>query len=84
MISQGQERIQRLELQLKEQKALTEKALKDYELLNQRTLKLSQDLEDQINTNTQLVSMRGELWNEGASEECSKLRERGCLFICSI
>lgn len=65
-IAQGQERIQRLELQLKEQKvcrnllhkacwltvlqALTEKALKDYELLNQRTLKLSQDLEDQVPT----------------------------------
>lgn len=55
-IAQGQERIQRLELQLKEQKALTEKALKDYELLNQRTLKLGQDLEDQINTNTQLLA----------------------------
>lgn len=35
---------------------MTEKALKDYELLNQRTLKLSQDLEDQINTNTQLLA----------------------------
>lgn len=30
--------------------------MKDYELLNQRTLKLSQDLEDQINTNTQLLA----------------------------
>src|SRR6185437_6397710 len=54
LISQGNERIQRLELQLKEQKSLTEKALKDYENLNQRTTKLQQDLEEQINNNTQL------------------------------
>jgi hypothetical protein len=43
-------------LQLKEQKSLTEKALKDYETLNQRTQKLQQDLEEQINNNTQLLA----------------------------
>ncbi len=55
-ISQNQEKIQRLELRLKEQKSLTEKALKDYETLNQRTLKLQQDVEEQINNNTQLLA----------------------------
>lgn len=55
-IVQGQERISRLDLQVKDQKSLTEKALKDYENLNQRTQKLQQDLEEQISNNTQLLA----------------------------
>jgi uncharacterized protein (DUF2344 family) len=55
-ISQGHEKIQRLELQLKEQRSLTEKAQKDWETLNQRTQKLQKDLEEQISVNTQLLA----------------------------
>eukprot|EP01116_Phalansterium_solitarium_P023263 TRINITY_DN805_c0_g2_i2.p1 TRINITY_DN805_c0_g2~~TRINITY_DN805_c0_g2_i2.p1 ORF type:complete len:691 (+),score=375.87 TRINITY_DN805_c0_g2_i2:155-2227(+) len=54
LIVQGQERIARLELQIKEQRLLTDKALKDYEQLNQRTNKLQQDLEEQVSVNVQL------------------------------
>eukprot|EP00727_Mastigamoeba_balamuthi_P004946 m51a1_g1445 hypothetical protein (1912) ;mRNA; r:130017-137422 len=47
---------QSLEHQLSEQRLQTEKALKDCEFLNQRTLKLSQDLEEEMDRNTQLLS----------------------------
>eukprot|EP00002_Diphylleia_rotans_P004987 TRINITY_DN1392_c1_g3_i1.p1 TRINITY_DN1392_c1_g3~~TRINITY_DN1392_c1_g3_i1.p1 ORF type:complete len:887 (-),score=260.76 TRINITY_DN1392_c1_g3_i1:165-2825(-) len=50
------EQITKLEHQIREQRSLTDKSLKDYDNLNQRTLKLQQDLEEQMHTNTQLIA----------------------------
>eukprot|EP01137_Pigoraptor_chileana_P008977 Opistho-2@56553 len=55
-ISKNQEEITRLEHQLREQKTLTEKALKDHDALNARTMKLQAEYEDQVLTTTQLAS----------------------------
>jgi len=54
---------------------LTEKALKDYEELNRRTQKLQQDLQEQINVNTQLLAENSQRQVElkGKEEEITTL-----------
>ncbi|OAE18620.1 hypothetical protein AXG93_1923s1770 [Marchantia polymorpha subsp. ruderalis] len=51
-----QEVVAKLETTLREQKAIVEKAVKDFELANQKVLKMQGDLEEQINNNTQLLA----------------------------
>jgi len=59
-ISKGAEHIAGLERQLRDQRAATEKAEKEYEQLNVRFLKLQQELNEQIQANTQLLAENSE------------------------
>jgi chromosome segregation ATPase len=56
MVAQGEDQIARLEQMLKDQRATTDKVQKEYNLLNEKSVKLQHDLEEQIHTNTQLLA----------------------------
>ncbi|KAL3698999.1 hypothetical protein R1sor_017021 [Riccia sorocarpa] len=51
-----QEIVMKLESTLREQRAILEKSIKDFEASNQKVLKMQGDLEEQINNNTQLLA----------------------------
>ena len=55
-IAQGEETVAKLEASLKEQRSATDRANKEYNLLNEKVQKLHRDLEEQIHTNTQLLA----------------------------
>ena len=51
-----EEQVQRLEGMLRDSKFTAEKVQKEYNQLNEKVQKLHHDLEEQIHTNTQLLS----------------------------
>jgi chromosome segregation ATPase len=55
-IQQAQEAVTRLEHQLREQRAQTDRAARDFETLQTHQQKLQQDFEEQIHNNTQLLA----------------------------
>eukprot|EP01086_Lenisia_limosa_P012042 TRINITY_DN3928_c0_g1_i1.p1 TRINITY_DN3928_c0_g1~~TRINITY_DN3928_c0_g1_i1.p1 ORF type:complete len:819 (-),score=286.88 TRINITY_DN3928_c0_g1_i1:260-2716(-) len=55
-VQQGHDQIARLENQVREQKAITDRAAKEYDQLSQRLTKLQHDLEEQVQTNTTLLA----------------------------
>lgn len=55
-ITAGEENVARLEALLKEQRLTTDRANKEFNLLNEKVQKLHRDLEEQIHTNTQLLA----------------------------
>jgi chromosome segregation ATPase len=56
LVSRATEDIQQIETQIKQQKNLIEKLLKDQELLNQRMVKLQQDYDDQLAITQEILS----------------------------
>ncbi len=63
--------------QIRDQKNQSEKALKELDSLNQKILKMQQDLEDQIHSNTQLLTENSQRHVElkGKEEETIRVRQ---------
>lgn len=76
-IQKGQEEIQRLDQKCREQKQLTDKAMKDHETLQSRTAKLQQDYEEQVLATTQLAADNQQRLGEikQKEDEISSLRQ---------
>jgi predicted nuclease with TOPRIM domain len=59
-VQQGNDTIQRLEGQIREQKAGNEAAVKEYETLMAQAAKLDSELQEQIHQNTQLQALNNQ------------------------
>jgi len=63
-INQGQDELQKLELKLKDLENQVSRAHKENDVLTQKTQRLQQELEEQINVNTQLLAENGQRQTE--------------------
>mmetsp|Transcript_9497 Transcript_9497/g.15525 ORF Transcript_9497/g.15525 Transcript_9497/m.15525 type:complete len:886 (+) Transcript_9497:227-2884(+) len=76
-ITANAENLQRLEHLLKEQKSSTERAVKEYDVLNVRTQKLQADMEEQVHMNSTLSAekMQREVEVKAREDEISSIKQ---------